>query len=291
MTRRPRDAYSLNALIGTDVRVKIVDIGANPIDGAPPYATLLQAGDAEIIGFEPNPKALAALNAGKGPWETYLPLAIADGRRHTLHVCRAPGMTSLLKPNHAVLRHFHGFPLWGEVLETVVVSTTRLDDVPETAGAHLLKLDIQGAELLALRNAPLRLKDALVVQAEVEFLRLYVDQPLFGDVDAHLRDTGFVFHRFFPLVSRMVCPMIINEDLYGGLSQALWADAIFVRDFTKPDALSDGDLLGMAMILHDCYQSFDLALAMLTEHDRRCRTTLGATYLAGLRGPEARQAA
>jgi len=44
---------------------------------------------AELIGFEPNPLALEKLNAIKGPNETYLPFAIGDGQRRTLHVCHA----------------------------------------------------------------------------------------------------------------------------------------------------------------------------------------------------------
>ena len=139
-------------------RLKVVDIGANPIDADPPYAAMLRAGDAEVLGFEPNPAALAPLNARRGPLETLLPArASATVQRHTLHICQAPGMTSLLPPDPAVLGLFHGFPDWGRVLATEQVETGRLDDVPETAGADLLKLDIQGAELMVLRHAEARL--------------------------------------------------------------------------------------------------------------------------------------
>ena len=125
---------SFNALLGTALRIKAVDVGANPIDGQPPYWRALQAGDVEVVGFEPNLEALERLNAEKGPHETYLPHAVGDGQRHTLHVCFCPGMTSLLPPNPAVLNLFHGFPGWGRVVETRQVDTVRLDDVAETAG-------------------------------------------------------------------------------------------------------------------------------------------------------------
>lgn len=36
----------------TRTRVKVVDIGANPIDSAPPCAALLKAGDADVAGFD-----------------------------------------------------------------------------------------------------------------------------------------------------------------------------------------------------------------------------------------------
>ena len=274
---------SFRDLTGVDVTIKVVDIGANPIDGSPPYAPLMQAGVADIIGFEPNPDALAKLNSLKGSRETYLPHAIGDGRRHTLHICGAPGMTSLLEPNPNVLNRFHGFPQWGHVLNKIEIDTRRLDDVPETAGVNLVKIDIQGGELMAFQNATERLRDTLVIQTEVEFLQLYKNQPLFSDVDQFLRSQGFTFHRFYPTVSRVIAPLLINNDIYAGMSQIVWADALFVRDFTQPDKMSDVELLKMSMIMHDCYQSVDLVVHLLAEYDQRCGSKVGQAYLEGMK--------
>jgi FkbM family methyltransferase len=284
MDVQPAPVGTFRMLTKTDVRVKIVDIGANPLDGTPPYEVMLRSGDADIIGFEPNPEALAKLNAMKGPTETYLPYAIGDGKRHTLSFCQAPGMTSLLTPNPAVLNLFHGFPDWGHVTSTEDLDTARLDDIAETAGVELIKIDIQGGELMAFMSAKKRLKTTLVIQTEVEFLPLYVDQPLFSEVEIFLRKQGFMLHRFYPTVSRVVKPMLVENNIYAGLSQIAWADAIFVRDLTKLDKLSDLQLLKTAAILHDCYGSIDLVLHLLTEHDRRNGGGLGATYLTGLQG-------
>lgn len=282
---------TFRALTGGDSpRVKVIDIGANPIDADPPYAAMLRAGDAEVVGFEPNPAALALLNARRGPLERYFPHAVGDGGRHSLHICQAPGMTSLLEPDPALLGLFHGFPAWGRVLATEAVDTVRLDDLPETAGADLLKLDIQGAELMVLRHAPARLRGAVVIQAEVEFLPLYKDQPLFSDIDQFLRARGFVLHRFHPAVSRAVQPMMVNADPYAGLGQLVWADAVFIRDFSRLQALDDRQLLAMAAILHDVYAAFDIAFRLLAEHDRRHGAARSAAYLAGLQAPLARAA-
>ena len=274
-------------LTGEAPVIRVVDVGANPIDGTPPYASLLEAGRADIIGFEPNPAALATLRSKAGPRETYLPLALGDGAVHTLHICAAPGMTSLLAPDPAVLSLFHGFPQWGRVMATETVSTRRMDDVPQTDGADLLKLDVQGAELMILRHAEQRLSRALVIQAEVEFLPLYRHQPLFADVESFLRQKGFIFHRFFPTVSRAFAPMVVNNDLYAGLSQTVWADGIFVRGLLDMSLLTPRELLASASILHDCYGSIDLALRMLVEHDRLCGSAIAEHYLAGLQDQKA----
>jgi len=273
---------SFRSLTQSAFRIKVVDIGANPIDSAPPYAGLLQDGDAEVIGFEPNRDALGILNARKGPNEQYFPHAVGDGATHTLRICAAPGMTSLFEPDPAVLGLFHGFPDWGRVVSTEEVVTVRLDDIPETAGADLLKLDIQGAELMVLKHAEQRLTDAVVIQSEVEFLPLYKDQPLFSDVEQFLRARGFNFHRFFPEVSRAIRPMLVNQDPYAAFSQLVWADGVFIRDITRLDRLADRQLLAMAAILHDCYGSFDVVFHLLLEHDRRTAKGLGQSYYDGL---------
>ncbi len=277
-------AQAFRSLTGAEIRIKAVDIGANPIDGDPPYAGLLRAGQAEVVGFEPDAAALATLDQRKGPHERYFPHAVGDGARHTLRICQAPGMTSLFEPDPATLALFHGFPQWGRVLRRVEVQTVRLDDVPETAGADLLKLDIQGAELMVLRHATARLADAVVVQAEVEFLPLYQGQPLYGDVERFMREQGFALHRFFPQTSRVLAPLVPGGNPYAGMSQLVWADAIFVRELTALEALTGRQLLAMATILHDCYGSVDVALRLLMEHDRRDGGALAGRYLAGVAG-------
>ena len=271
---------SFAAIMGSSPAIRIVDVGANSIDGPPLYTPLLCAG-ATLVGFEPHPDAFGRLIQGKRDNETYLPHAIGDGKAHTLHICAAEGMTSLLSPNPAVLNLFHGFSPCSQVTAKQPVETVRLDDIDEASGADMLKIDIQGGELMALQHAETLLKSLLVIQTEVEFLPMYVNQPLFSDVDQFLRSRGFVLHRFCPTVSGVISPMPLNK-ICAGMGQLVWADAIFVRDFTRLETWSDRQLVATAAILHDCYGSFDLALHLLTEHDRRTGATLAPAYLAGL---------
>ena len=284
MTQRQAGAPdAFRSLTGADTHVKVVDIGASPFEGDPPYRKLLAAGDADVVGFEPNPDALAKLNAAKGPRETYLPYVIGDGGRHRLHICQAPGMTSLLEPNPAVLDLFHGFEEWAKIMSIEDVDTVRLDDVPETARVEMIKIDIQGAELMVLSNAPECLKTTLVVQTEVEFLQMYKEQPLFSEVEMFLREKGFMLHTFWPIKKRVVRPMLIRNDVRAGLEQVLWADAVFVRDLANIAELNNPQLLKLSCILHDCYGAVDLVYRLLLEFDKRTSSSLGETYLERLK--------
>ena len=273
-----RSRPSLAPLLKLDRLIDIVDIGANPIDGDAPYKSILAAGLARVVGFEPNPEGLSKLNAQKGPNETYLPYAVFDGTEQEIKFCHWPGMTSLLEPNTELLGYYHGFPEWGKVLERRKISTVRLDDVAEIKDIDYLKIDIQGAELEVFRNGVDRLRDCLVIQTEVEFLPMYKGQPLFSEVELFLRSQGFVFHRFVDWQSRTVRPMLLDKNIYANLSQAFYGDAVFIKDFTKFDRLDPIALKKLALVLHDVYGSYDIALRALMTHDRKIGSNLAEQY-------------
>lgn len=237
----------------------VVDVGANPIDGDPPYKPLLARRLCRVVGFEPQPDALARLNSAKGDLETYLPHAIGDGTRRTLHLCAASGMTSLLEPDAHVLGHFPGFSDWAAVRERREIDTVALADVPEVKGLDYLKMDLQGGELGVIESAGDLLSGAVVVQAEVSFIPLYKGQPTFAEVDLALRARGFVPHMFAGLNRRMILPMR-GADPFAALNQLIEGEAVYVRSFLDPDAMSAEQLRHLVVIAHYCYRSFDLAV-------------------------------
>ena len=272
-------------LIDFENKINVVDVGASPLLGEsnPPYKPLLDRGIAEVIGFDLNLDAISELNLRKGKNETYLPYAVYDGKEQELKICMIPGMSSLLEPNLELLNYFHGFPEWGKVQERLPIQTVRLDDISEIKEIDYLKIDIQGGELEVFRNGINRLHDCLVIHTEVEFLPMYQGQPLFSEVELFLREQGYIFHRFSPLVSRVIQPTVLNvdgsEDIRGGLSQVFWADAVFIKDFRKFDQLSTIKLKKMAIILHECYSSIDLVLRALMAYDTKSNSTLAKKYI------------
>jgi FkbM family methyltransferase len=274
--------FSLYKLFDDVPRLKAIDVGASPIDGLPAYQPLFAAGRIELVGFEPDPDQYRALLAMNRPNATYLPYAIGNGSAGTLHICQAPGMTSLLKPDMEILQHFHGFANWGTVLRTVPVQTKRLDDIPEANKADYLKLDLQGGELGVIRGAPRLLEHVLIVHVEVQFVPFYKDQPLFAELDQALRLAGFYFHRFLEITSRVFMPMMFNNDRRAGFSQQLWSDAVYVKRFTDFGRLEEGALLKIAAILNDFYGSTDLSALALQHADRKGGTHRMKGYFESL---------
>jgi FkbM family methyltransferase len=245
-------------LLRPDRLTAVVDVGANPINSSPPYKPLLEKRLCRVLGFEPQPTALAMLNSQKTDLETYLPDVIGDGNAGLLKVCRDPGMTSLLVPDPQMLRLFAGFPEWGHVTQEIPVMTRRLDDVSQIEAIDLLKMDIQGSELSLLQNGRECLKNTVAIQTEVSFIPLYKDQPTFGDLDKELRHLGFVPHCFVEVKKRLIQPLF-GSSPYDAMNQLLEADVLYVRDFTKAERMSSEQLKQLAIIAHHCYGSFDLA--------------------------------
>jgi FkbM family methyltransferase len=246
----------------------IVDVGANPIDGDPPYKRMLAAGLCEVVGFEPQAEALARLAAKAGPRETYLPYALGDGTPGTLNVCSLEGMTSLKVPDPAHLALFNLFPIWGDVKAHIPVSTKRLDDVSEIAHMDFLKMDIQGSERDVLNHGRAKLAQTVAVQTEVSFITLYENQPTFGEMDLLMRELGFLPHCFAEVKVWPLAPTIVSGKPNKGLRQLLEADLVYVRDFTRAQNMSAEQWKHLALIAHHCYGSVDLAarcLNMLAE--------------------------
>lgn len=250
--------------------IEIVDIGANPIDGVPPYRELLDSGIANLVGFEPQASALAELLATKSEHEQYLPYVIGDGEIHTLHIYQGSGLASLLKLDDLTLNIFAHLKPLSRLLDSTPLQTKRLDDVDEIRLIDYLKIDIQGGELSVFKNAKRLLTQVVCIQTEVSFIPLYQGQPTIGDVDSELRSQGFIPHCFaMPINTGPIAPVIFDEDPWKGLNQLGEADMVYVKDFRKLEQFSDSMLKNLAIIMHFCYRSMDLVAYLLVELSRR----------------------
>lgn len=247
------------AILRPERLTAVVDIGANPIDTDPPYKRMLANRLCTLVGFEPQADGLAALNARKGDLETYLPYAVGDGAPGTLKICQAPGMTSLHTPNPRVLNCFPGFAQFGRVVKEIPIETRTLDSITEIQNLDFLKIDVQGSELAIFRNGSARLINAIAIQTEISFVPLYVNEPVFGQIDNALRALGFIPHMFDKINKRMILPIHYADNIFAAMNQLLEADIVYVRDFTQPEKMTTEQLKHLCMVAHHCYASYDLA--------------------------------
>ena len=273
--------WSLFDFFPEKFHLDILDIGA-ALDEKPPYQSLVDAGRARIVGFEPDAKECEKLNRTYGEPHRFFPFFAGDGNPAVFHETNWALTGSLYEPNTPLLEKFNNLAEVVSPVATHAIETKRIDDIPGIGNVDFIKIDVQGAELLVLRNALKALSGALLIQAEVEFVELYRGQPMFADVDSFLRSQGFQFHAFNGFSGRAFKPLVANNDPNAGVRQVLWSDALYVRDWMRLPALDELKLMKYAVLAHDVLQSCDLAHVVLTALDGKTGGDFAPRYLERL---------
>ena len=192
----------------------IIDVGANR--GQFALAARRAWPQATIVSFEPL----------SGPAEIYRGVFAADGRTRlveaalgaapeqaTIHVSGRDDSSSLLP---ITTMQSALFPGTGEVAAQQVRVTRLADELDHIESPALLKLDVQGFELQALRGCEDLLDRLDWIYVECSFVELYAGQALADEVIAWLRERGFALHG-------------VHNMAYDRSGQAIQADFLFAR--------------------------------------------------------------
>jgi len=155
---------------------------------------------AMIIGFDPDEAECARLADAYHTNSQVRLVPKGLGSRPgeaTLYITEDPGGCSLF-PSVTDVVERHPDLSGGRVTGTADVTVTTLDDWLAGEGmsrVDVVKIDTQGSELGVLEGARGALASVRAIEVEVEFNELYVDVPLFGEIDSLLRQAGFVLWR------------------------------------------------------------------------------------------------
>ncbi len=280
--------FSLTEIIGKNnlSGIEILDIGAMFAgDDTEIYSPLLKTGIGKVTGFEALSNECEKLNKKYNPKHKFFPYFVGDGQKKNFYITNTLMTSSLYEPNRTLIDLFLNLGTVMQVEKVEEVQTKRLDDISEIPkDIDYIKIDTQGSELEILVNGEKMLETAVAVHTEVEFVPLYKNQPLFGDIDIFLRSKGFVFHRFSNISGRSFIPIVSEDTPNKPLSQYLWADAVYVKDFLNLAWLKPEKILKLAVILHDIYRSFDLCHHILSEYDKITNSSLTSLYRKKLFG-------
>jgi FkbM family methyltransferase len=194
----------------------IFDIGANRGEVCLLYQATFP--EAVIYAFEPFPESYNILIAGFKDNKNIIPYQKAIGDKpckKTFFVNYNADTNSLLEPQKTGLSSDKQV----ENKNEIEVEVWTIDDFCYKNGIKkidILKLDIQGGELAALKGAEKMLKEKSVklIYTEAYFVQQYVDQPLLYDIANYLKQ--FDYHI-----------QDIYSPIYGKGSLA-WCDAIFL---------------------------------------------------------------
>jgi FkbM family methyltransferase len=254
----------------------VVDVGAQSLRGERHVYSSLYDLDLplRVVGFEPlADRAAARRNEENGRDTVIMEAFVGNGEELTFYENSSSGASSLLPLDREVCSSFMSLT----ALRTTgkqQIQTSKLDNLlGDVAAVDFLKLDIQGFELNALKGGEAVLARTAMVQCETEFIPIYTGQPLFAEVELHLRGRGFAFLDFHrPAYRAPVVPsgLIRNEQL-------LWADAIFGA---QPATASNRALLAQAIMAIALYRKLSVGERALAAYDARNGTDLAQTIAA-----------
>jgi FkbM family methyltransferase len=197
--------------------IVIFDVGANRGDVTAIYREHFP--DAGIYAFEPFPESFNILKErhaiDKKVYCNQLALAEEKGKK-TFYVNQNADTNSLLQSQAAGLSSDKQV----KNISHIEVNSDTIDGFCADKGIRnidILKMDIQGGELSALKGAVKLLSEKRItlIYSEVFFVDQYVNQPLFHDISKFLYDYGYYL-----------------QDVYNpayGKGSIAWADVIFCK--------------------------------------------------------------
>ena len=235
----------------------------------------------KIIGFEIDKRVCDKMNSEASEGIKYYPYALGKANeKKKLYNTQAPMCTSLYKPNEKLISLYNNLHFAYLKNETEIETITLDNFISKNSIDNLdfIKIDTQGSELDIFNGGKNSLKNVVKIICEVEFVPIYEDQPLFGDVNKFLNENGFMFNKFLGLSGRALKPLILNKDL-NKASQHMWSDAVFIKNIEVIQNLSDDKLLKLS-ILSAAYFSMDLTFFCLSIYDRRYSSNLAKNWIS-----------
>lgn len=206
-------------ILGNDSAIRVVDAGSHHGHTAKEYLDAFPY--CRVIGLEPEIENYAKAEARLSSYENRVEL-IRAGLSDTvgiadLRLTSHDGAHSLLEVGD--MRYYDEVV---DVLPPIPIETLTLDHLCSARGIDvldILKMDIQGGELLALKGAQAMLSRGGIrlIALEVLFQPLYRNQPTFWNLAEYLQGYGYGLQGIYDF-----------KHLPGKHAVLRWADAIFV---------------------------------------------------------------
>lgn len=222
------DAYTdQQTLLGDCAITTIIDVGANVGNTVETYFYAFPS--ATIHAFEPDPETYSVLEQRFDTHprvHCWCSAVSSQSHRESFFVNEDAGTNSLLPRPSGGRRYYNKR---GVLRKEIEVTTTTLDEFcgdHGVASLDILKLDIQGGELLALQGAEglLASQAVQVLYSEVQFTPLYEQAPLFHDICAFLEPKGYSLYGLY-------------DHVVASNGQLRFADAIFIPQSVRESVL------------------------------------------------------
>ncbi len=204
-----------------DLKMKIQKNNPVIIDGGAYQGNIIQNflssyQNPTIYVFEPFPDSVSILRNRFSKYNNIyiFEKALGASNCHVIfNVVNNIVSSSILTPSE-LLYKYHGSKM--DIKESIEVEQIRIDSIAELQDIEIdiVKLDIQGYELEALKGAQGILKRIKTITVEVEFIALYKNQALFSDIDFFLRENNFQLFNLYELWTQQDGQLTAGDAIY-----------------------------------------------------------------------------
>ena len=267
---------------GTNISFTIIEIGALKLNKEKEsfYELLDYFPSSKIIGFEIEKDVCEKMNSESLKGIKYYPYALGKANeKRKLYITQHPMCSSLYKPNETFNKLYNNLEVTN-LKDEIEIDTITLDyfiDKHDIGNIDFIKIDVQGAELDIFKGASNALKNVLNIVCEVEFIDVYENQPLFGDICNYLSQYNLMFNKFLGFAGRAIKPVKLDNNL-NKPSQHMWSDAVFVHHILKIHDLNNIQLIKLSL-LACVYYSLDLTFYCLSIYDKRNSTSFARDWM------------
>ena len=267
---------------GINISFTIIEIGALKLNKEKEsfYELLDYFPSSKIIGFEIEKEVCEKMNSESLKGIKYYPYALGKANeKRKLYITQHPMCSSLYKPNETFNKLYNNLEVTN-LKDEIEIDTITLDyfiDKHDIGNIDFIKIDVQGAELDIFKGASNALKNVLNIVCEVEFIDVYENQPLFGDICNYLSQYNLMFNKFLGLAGRAIKPVKLDNNS-NKPSQHMWSDAVFVHHILKIHDLNNIQLIKLSL-LACVYYSLDLTFYCLSIYDKRNSTSFARDWM------------
>ncbi|EKP12124.1 FkbM family methyltransferase [Leptospira borgpetersenii] len=224
------------------------------------------------ILFEPDPREYEQLIKQKDTRILVIGTALSDSKQEiSFNLCRRQQVSSAYLPNLKFLQAFPDAERY-DVERTIKIKTDSIDFLlkdKEVRYIDFLKVDTQGLELSILKGASHYLNDTIGLQIEIEFVPMYLNQPLFPEVDEYIRTQGFTLFDLQRYYWKRKDSFATGIDK----GQLIFCDTLYFK--TPESILSAANLSNEKLVRTICiylvYGYTDLAQVLFNEGDFKKR--------------------
>lgn len=214
----PRKAFSDIKMLCDLINLKdpvFIDGGAN--NGTTIVKINNMFPKSKIIAFEPVPEVAKSIKFKDNNLVKIFTKALGNkDEKITFLVNKNSFTSSFLEPG--LIKRYN--PGLGDLVKKIQVDCMKIDSLVEKKiipQPDIIKLDLQGYELEAIRGAKNTLPNVKIIYSEIEFVKYYKNQALFHDISTFLEKNNFSLFNFYGLYT--------HDD-----GQLIAGDAIFINN-------------------------------------------------------------